>query len=75
MRQRGPCRRILATVLLSLASLAAAAASEPVEYAVKAAYLYKFGLFVDWPAQAFATSNSPNTDAITVTKGDHRRIA
>ncbi len=29
------------------------------EYAVKAAFLYKFGLFVEWPSSAFASPSSP----------------
>lgn len=29
------------------------------EYAVKAAYLYKFAPFVEWPPLAFASPNSP----------------
>ncbi|MDB5425295.1 MAG: putative transrane protein [Phenylobacterium sp.] len=30
-----------------------------IEYAVKAAYLYKFAPFVDWPPSAFASATSP----------------
>jgi hypothetical protein len=29
------------------------------EYLIKAAYLYNFALFVDWPADAFATPDDP----------------
>lgn len=29
------------------------------EYAIKAAYLYQFGRYVQWPASAFADSQSP----------------
>lgn len=29
------------------------------EYAVKAAFLYKFGLFVEWPVSAFPSQDSP----------------
>lgn len=29
------------------------------EYAVKAAFLYKFGLFVEWPDSAFSSPTSP----------------
>ena len=29
------------------------------EYKLKAAFLYKFALFVDWPVEAFADSSSP----------------
>ncbi len=29
------------------------------EYAIKAAYLYQFGRYVEWPAQSFADNRSP----------------
>ena len=29
------------------------------EYAIKAAFLYKFGLFVEWPSAAFSSPTSP----------------
>ena len=35
-----------------LAAFATAAFAEPLEYAVKAAYLTKFGIYVDWPGIA-----------------------
>src|SRR5260370_414537 len=38
----------------------ASAGTEQLEYAVKAAYLYKFGFFVQWPASAFAGTNTVN---------------
>lgn len=34
-------------------------ASVPLEYAVKAAYLSKFGIFVEWPDSAFESPQSP----------------
>jgi hypothetical protein len=37
----------------------------PLEYAVKAAYLYKFGPFVDWPAGAFPSPTSPFTICVS----------
>ena len=40
----------------SLAVFAIAAAAEPLEYAVKAAYLTKFGIYVDWPDMPAANS-------------------
>jgi hypothetical protein len=46
---------------LGLAAGAAALADGGLEYAVKAAYLYKFAPFVDWPASAFPTPASPFT--------------
>jgi len=35
------------------------AQAESVEYAVKAAYLYKFGIYVEWPAGAFSSPTAP----------------
>jgi hypothetical protein len=37
------------------------AAEASLEYAVKAAYLYKFGAFVEWPSSAFESPTSPAT--------------
>lgn len=34
-------------------------AQSPNEYQVKAAFLYNFAKFVDWPAEAFTDSNAP----------------
>jgi len=42
-----------------LALTAAAGAAEPLEYAVKAAYLVKFPFYVDWPLAAFSTAAAP----------------
>jgi hypothetical protein len=42
-------------------SSAAAAADVPLEYAVKASYLYKFAPFVQLPANAFGGPNEPFT--------------
>jgi hypothetical protein len=39
----------------------AAAPGPAVEYAVKAAYLAKFALFLDWPESSFASPASPVT--------------
>lgn len=53
----------LAGLLVLLGALALPAVAQaqdpPIEYAVKAAYLYKFAPFVDWPAAAFASASSP----------------
>ncbi|HSV44164.1 MAG TPA: YfiR family protein [Ramlibacter sp.] len=54
-------RKAVAGALLGLAMLCAApaqAADESLEYPVKAAFLAKFGSFVEWPAGAFATPTS-----------------
>lgn len=53
----------LAALLAALAGFAlhgtAHAQGGSIEYAVKAAYLYKFAPFVDWPPSAFASATSP----------------
>jgi len=41
---------------LTLAASSALLAAEPVEYAVKAAYLTKFGIYVEWPDMAPGTT-------------------
>jgi hypothetical protein len=38
---------------------AAYPAAPPGEYQVKAVYLFNFGQFVEWPAQAFSSPNDP----------------
>ena len=43
------------------ASSAVAQASAPTEYQVKAAFLFHFGQFVDWPAQTFQDAGAPLT--------------
>lgn len=58
-------RLVRRAALLAFALLppaASAVEAESLEYAVKAAYLYKFAAYVDWPATAFAAPDS----AITV---------
>jgi hypothetical protein len=57
-------RRLLGAAGLLLAGAAALpalgqAAGNPLERAVKATYLYKFGPFVTWPQTVFASSDSP----------------
>jgi hypothetical protein len=49
----------LAVLCMTLTpGLAAAAENEPLEYAVKAAYLSKFGLYVEWPNTVFPAPSS-----------------
>ncbi len=59
LRSPGPLLRQLLLLaplaVYSDAPLARAAASPPTEYEVKAAYLYNFARFVEWPADAAAT--------------------
>lgn len=51
-------------VLESLGFVSSARAGEFDEYAVKAAYLYNFAKFVEWPADAFASATAPLTICI-----------
>jgi len=53
----GRVARLAILVLLPYPAMAGEADS--LEYAVKATYLYKFAGYVDWPATAFASANSP----------------
>lgn len=59
----GPVTRLLRGLVLLLAgghgAGAVAWAAEPLEYAVKAAYLAKFPFYVEWPPTAFAAPTSP----------------
>src|ERR1700691_5071528 len=53
-------RRMAAALFLAGAvATSAGAALEATAPAIEAAYLYKFGFFVQWPQAAFAASNSP----------------
>jgi hypothetical protein len=56
-------RKILLTAVMVGLSLVwgphAGAADESLEYPVKAAFLVKFGSFVEWPAGVFAAAASP----------------
>ncbi len=48
----------IAACFLALAMTATAQSRAP-EYKVKAAFLYNFAKFVEWPAQAFSNSSTP----------------
>jgi hypothetical protein len=55
-------RRVITSALAGVAlacAHAGAALAQFQEYQVKAAYLYKFAPFIDWPANAFASPTSP----------------
>jgi hypothetical protein len=52
-------RAILAALVLLAAARGAAAQDRALEYQVKAAFLYQFGSFVDWPAGAFPDARAP----------------
>ena len=51
--------RGLVLVLVVAAAGQPPAAAQPLEYAVKAAYLVKFPNYVEWPAPVFATPTAP----------------
>lgn len=55
------CHRWPLSVLVMLASLAGSHgfAAPPDEHEVKAAFLYKFALYVDWPSRAFVDDEDP----------------
>jgi len=53
-------RAVAAAVVACIAlAPAAASAQSELEYAVKAAYLLRFGLYVEWPPVAFGSATSP----------------
>ncbi|MFD2366962.1 YfiR family protein [Pseudoduganella sp. GCM10020061] len=54
-----PARQLLLVLVLLAAAALPARASEPVELAVKAAYLYKFATYAEWPPGAFDGPDSP----------------
>lgn len=49
----------LLAIWLVLAGATRAESGYPLEYPVKAAFLYKFALYVEWPESAFDTAESP----------------
>lgn len=63
IRARHPVVRLLigaACVCLTAGRGSPAAGSQPApEYLIKAAYLYNFAMFVEWPNAAFARADSP----------------
>jgi YfiR/HmsC-like len=67
-KRRGPLARVVAAALVVAALVCApmarpTAAVEPApqspEYVIKAAYLYNFAMFVEWPADAFSGPSAP----------------
>jgi YfiR/HmsC-like len=55
----GGTRAALLLLVALVMSGAARADNASLEYAVKAAYVYKFAPFITWPATAFPQANSP----------------
>lgn len=58
-------RRHIAAIAAVMVFANAAHASASLESAVKAAYLTKFGIFVDWPKNTFETPQSPIVLCVT----------
>jgi hypothetical protein len=52
-------RLAIAACLLAFAMSASAQSARAPEYEVKAAFLYNFAKFVEWPANAFAHASAP----------------
>jgi hypothetical protein len=52
------CLALLMTVVVGFVCNAAAQ-QQPSEYDLKAAFLFNFAKFVEWPSEAFAETNSP----------------
>jgi hypothetical protein len=59
LRTRRHLALAAATLLAALACGAATPAPPPTEYQVKAAYLFNFGQFVEWPAAAYTSPSAP----------------
>ena len=50
---------IMTAMLVSPVAPSSAVAAPSLEYAIKAAYLYKLAAFVNWPASSFESASSP----------------
>lgn len=59
MTMRRLHRILLCVALFAAVALPARAGDPPVELQVKAAYLYKFATYVEWPDGAFVRAGSP----------------
>lgn len=56
---RASTPRLILILLMGVMWRASAGAAEIDEYQVKAAFLFNFAKFVEWPAQAFVSAGSP----------------
>ena len=50
---------LLLSLIFTIGFNCRAQTSQPTEYQIKAAFIYNFARFVDWPTQAFADASSP----------------
>jgi YfiR/HmsC-like len=55
---------VVALLCLTFCTAAQPDSDQPAEYQVKAAFLFNFAKFIDWPPGAFATTTSPFTICI-----------
>lgn len=67
LRLRTEMARLAIFCIMAVPGTACAANGDSLEYAVKAAYLYKFGIYVEWPAAAFS---SPDAELNLCVAGD-----
>ena len=58
-RASGKCWRWLAVVLVFGSAVVGMQAQSATEYQVKAAFLFNFAKFVEWPADAFPSADAP----------------
>jgi hypothetical protein len=59
MLDRAKTYRVLSLALLLAATLARAQDSQPIEYRFKAAFLWNFAKFIEWPPRAFTNESAP----------------
>ena len=59
LRVRNPANRLCLALLLGILLIAGARAQTVDEYRVKAAFLYNFAKFVEWPPETFQSSTDP----------------
>src|SRR6266571_3082455 len=59
VRRLRPVCFAVCLALVCLASIPSLAADKPSDAQVKAAYVYNFAKFVEWPANKFAAATSP----------------
>ena len=60
--------KLLPAIIATLVVALPCAADEPSqEYKVKAAFLYNFARFVEWPSEAFASADAPFVIAVVGT--------
>jgi hypothetical protein len=59
IRQLSICARLLVAVVCCVAVIGTAQAETRREYLIKAAFLYNFATFVEWPTDAFTGADDP----------------